>query len=378
MQEKMSNIPDHTSRGHAEFSPSSLKYVAGCAGFKSTSGTNAAAEKGTRIHEALEIRDPSALHDEEELEIYEQIVKDEDEFNKSIFGESEFEEMNEIQVTVDLGPTATWGTCDRFLVKGDKAIMADYKTGISVIDSPRSNWQAKAYTLGAFQAFPEVEEIIFVFYIPVRNEVLHETFTRDDIAGLTEQLKDVILKGEEIRPKWDNGAPELDELSPSVNCRFCMFEDRCPACGAVAVKVAQRLSMLPEEGVDISNPDDPEVLEQLWVVAKIVSNWATRIKSKAVEVAKAGKQFPTLQLKSMGASRSCSDNKKLIEIAEKYSLSPEEIIDTVRMPLGSIAKEVSKKAPDGEKGQAAQDFLAELEQQDIISYSETRYTLSEK
>lgn len=163
MQEKMSNIPDHTSRGHAEFSPSSLKYVAGCAGFKSTSGTNAAAEKGTRIHEALEIRDPSALHDEEELEIYEQIVKDEDEFNKSIFGESEFEEMNEIQVTVDLGPTATWGTCDRFLVKGDKAIMADYKTGISVIDSPRSNWQAKAYTLGAFQAFPEVEEIIFVF-----------------------------------------------------------------------------------------------------------------------------------------------------------------------------------------------------------------------
>ena len=40
--------------------------------------------------------------------------------------------------------------------------MADYKTGVSPIDSPRDNWQAKAYTLGAFQAFPEVEEIIFV------------------------------------------------------------------------------------------------------------------------------------------------------------------------------------------------------------------------
>lgn len=44
---------------------------------------NAAAEKGTRIHEALEVRDPSALHDEEELEIYEQIVQEEDSFNKS-------------------------------------------------------------------------------------------------------------------------------------------------------------------------------------------------------------------------------------------------------------------------------------------------------
>ena len=33
----MTETPDHGSRGHAEFSPSSLKYVAGCAGYKSTS-----------------------------------------------------------------------------------------------------------------------------------------------------------------------------------------------------------------------------------------------------------------------------------------------------------------------------------------------------
>jgi len=374
----MSEAPDHGSRGHAEFSPSSLKYVAGCAGYESTSGTNAAAEKGTRIHEALEVRDPSALHDEEELEIYEKIVKAEDEFNKSIFKDGGFEEMNEIQVHVDLGDTSTWGTCDRFLVNGNKAIMADYKTGVSPIDSPRDNWQAKAYTLGAFQAFPEVEEIIFVFYIPVRDEVLHDSFTRDDIAGLTKQLKDVILEGEKIRPKWATGSPELEELSPSVNCRFCKYEDRCPACGAIAVQVVERLSMLPDEDVDINDPDDPQVLEQLWVVAKIVSNWATKIKAKAVDVAKKGGEFPTLRLKSMGSTRTCSDNKKLIEIAEKYSLTPEEIIDTVRMPLGAIAKEVSKKAPDGEKGQAAHEFLQELEDEEIISFSEKRYTLSEK
>ena len=83
----MSETPDHTNRDHAEFRPSSLKYVAGCAGYDGRSGTNAAAEKGTRIHEALEVRDPSALHDEEELEIYEQIVQEEDSFNKSFFGD---------------------------------------------------------------------------------------------------------------------------------------------------------------------------------------------------------------------------------------------------------------------------------------------------
>ena len=198
----MSNTPDHSERDHAPFSPSSLKYVAACAGYEGRSGTSAAAEKGTRIHEeALEVRDPSALHDEEEIEIYDKIVLEEAQFNNTIFGSREsFEEMNEIQVHVDLGDTSTWGTCDRFLVSKTKAVMADYKTGISPIDTPKENWQAKAYTLGAFQAFPEIDEIIFVFYIPVRGEVLYDTFTRDDVPTLTEELSSVILKGKRYAP----------------------------------------------------------------------------------------------------------------------------------------------------------------------------------
>ena len=374
----MSETPDHTNRDHAEFSPSSLKYVAGCAGYDGRSGTNAAAEKGTRIHEALEVRDPSALHDEEELEIYEQIVQEEDSFNKSFFGDLEYEELNEIQVHVDLGDTSTWGTCDRFLVAGDKAVMADYKTGISLIDSPRDNWQAKAYTLGAFQAYPDVQEITFVFYIPVRNEVLHDTFTRDDIAGLTKQLTEVIKRGEKIRPKWDGGSPDLEELAPSVNCRFCKHEEHCPACGAIAVEVASRLSMLPSKDIDIENTEDPVVLEQLWVVAKVVTNWATRIKQKAVDLAKEGLEFPSLRLKSMGSPRKCVNNKKLMEIAEQYDLPQKEVLELARLPISAIATEVGRRAPKGEKGQASKDFLAALDDEDILVSSEKRYTLSEK
>jgi len=147
----MSNQPDHQSRGHAEFSPSSLKYVAACAAYQGRDGTSAAAEMGTRIHEALEVFDPSALHNEEELAIYEQIVEMEQDFMTN-FGDIA-EELNEIQVEVALDGTETWGTCDRFLILkgGDRAVMADYKTGISIIDPPDKNWQAKAYTCGAFQ-----------------------------------------------------------------------------------------------------------------------------------------------------------------------------------------------------------------------------------
>ena len=79
----MSHQPDHANRGHAEFSPSALKYLAGCPGFQGHDGTSSAAEKGTRIHEALEIRNPSALLDEEEHNLYTQIVAMEDSFVKT-------------------------------------------------------------------------------------------------------------------------------------------------------------------------------------------------------------------------------------------------------------------------------------------------------
>ena len=121
------------------------------------------AEKGTRIHEALEIRDPSALHNEEELEIYEQICKDEEAFMKEIIGDEEYVEHNEMLAYVQLNGTSTWGTCDRLIIYGDKAIMGDYKTGISTIDSPRDNWQAKAYTLGAFQSLRISKRLLLYF-----------------------------------------------------------------------------------------------------------------------------------------------------------------------------------------------------------------------
>ena len=372
----MSNTPDHSERDHAPFSPSSLKYVAACAGYEGRSGTSAAAEKGTRIHEALEVRDPSALHDEEEIEIYDKIVLEEAQFNNTIFGSEEFEEMNEIQVHVDLGDTSTWGTCDRFLVSENKAVMADYKTGISPIDTPKENWQAKAYTLGAFQAFPDVDEIVFVFYIPVRGEVLYDTFTRDDVPTLTEELSSVILKGEKIRPKWEEGTPDLDELTPTVNCRFCKYEDKCPSLGGLAIKIASKVAEDSIPDVDIENPEDPETLEKLWNIAKIVANWSDRIKKKAVAVAKEGTEFPSLSLRSMGSTRSCLDNKKLINIAGEFDLDKEEVLNTAKFPLSKIAKMVGSTAQEGEKMQKANDFLDALESADIIDISQERFTLS--
>ena len=378
----MTETPDHASRGHHPHSPSSLKYKHACAGYTSREGSSAAAEKGTRIHEALEVRDPSALHDEEEVSIYEEIVKEEAAFLDS-FTKGSYTEQNEVMLDVELDGTSTYGTCDRLILVGeDQAILADYKTGISVIDEPRDNWQAKAYTVGAFQRYPHLQTIQFVFYVPVRNQTLTGEFKREELPQLIEELSNVIKRAEEVAPKWEDGAPPLSDLSPNVNCRFCAYEDKCPALGGLAIEVASRVAEGSVPDGDIENPEDPETMEKLWMVAKIVSNWASRIKSKAVEMAKDGVEYPSLRLRSMGRTRKCNDNAKLLEIASQIIDTDnteelnKEILELANLPLRKVADTVGSYAEKGEKGQKANDFLDALEKADIVSTSEERHTLS--
>ena len=368
----------HSDRDHAEFSPSSLKYVAGCAGYHGREGTNAAAEKGTRIHEALEIEDTSNLESEEEISIYQQIMEEEEAFlaNYAQKGRSQVEDHKEIQLTVELEGTSTWGTCDRLTIFSDStAIQADYKTGISMIDPPEKNWQAQAYTVGTFQKFPELKEITFVFFIPVRNETLFHTFTREDIPVLVRKLSEAIKQGEAVRPKWDNGTPELSDLTPTVNCRFCRHENACPALGGLVVSVAKKINpQLPD--VDIDSTEDPEVVEQLWVIAKMVSNWADSLKKRAVDMAKDGTEFPSLRLKNMGATKRVSDNGALVEIAEQFGLDTDEVMEAANIPLGKLSKAVGDKASKGDRKRISQEFVDACEEAGIVTTSQARHTLT--
>jgi len=368
--------PNHKDRGHAEFSPSSLKYVAKCPAYEGRSGTSAAAEKGTRIHEALEIFDPSALHDEEELEIYEAIVKMEKDFLSNFSAIAE--EHNEIQVDVDLTGTKTFGTCDRFLILegGKTAIMADYKTGISIIDPPHKNWQSKAYVVGAFQLFPDIDQIDFVFYVPMHDACLHSTFYRADLDRLVEELSEVIRNGERVRPKWKTGTPAFDDCNPSDNCRFCKHEDRCPALGYMAVDIKNKFTDSLSD-IDPNALDDPEQLPKLFQIAKIVENWAQTVKAKAKQHMLDGDELVGLKLRSMGQSKKCSDNETLVKLAKQFGVESDMLIDEASFPLTKIAKIVAEQAPKEKRKEKMQIFLDACEDAGIVEKSPMRYSVVE-
>ena len=366
---------NHADRGHAEFSPSSLKYCAGCSGYHGREGTNEAAEMGTRIHEAIEILDPSNLQSEEEVSIYEEIVADQEQYLTNYSELQLTESFAEVVLDIELQGTSTFGTCDSLHIYDKVGVLADYKTGISKIDTPKENYQAKAYTVGCFQRFPQLERIDFVFFIPQRNEILIDTFKREELEDIIDDLSNVILNAERVRPKWDKGTPALEALTPTVNCRFCRYEDVCPALGGLVVDVAKKIDpSLPD--VDFDSTEDPQIIEQLWVISKIVSNWADKFKKRAVDLAKDGAEFPTLRLKNMGSTKKVTDNQTLIEIAQEFGLSKEEIIEEVNLPLSKIAKAVSQKADKGQKKKIQDKFIDQCNSVGIVEVSPPRHTLS--
>lgn len=366
---------NHTDRGHAEFSPSSLKYVAQCAGYQGKSGNSAASEMGTRIHEALEVRDPSALHNEEEVEIYDQIVEMETEF-MSNFG-TVTQELNEIQVTVELIGTETWGTCDRLLIIGDgsEAVMADYKTGISIIDPPDKNYQAKAYTIGAFQKYPKLQKIVFVFYVPQHNQSLHHTFNRSDLPSLVQELSTVVTTAERVRPKWKKGTMDIDDCTPSQYCRFCKHEDSCPSLGGLSIAVAKRIdSTLPD--VDLTDLENTDRLAELYHISKIVENWAAAVKERTLAALKNGEPLDGLKLRSMGKVKSITDNATLVEIAKECGIEMDEILSIANFPLGKMAKAVGSLGVGKNKKEKEEKFLDACQDAGIVALSDERFTIA--
>lgn len=378
-----SGMPDHSDRAHAVFGPSSLKYYSKCAGYHGRDGTNPAAEMGTRIHEALEVRDPSALQSELEQELYERMLKDELEVFEQLFnGSASVTTLREQRLVLDLPTVKTpvFGTADIVAHDGPIGLSLDYKSGVSKIDEVRDNWQAKAYTVGMFQMFPFLERIHFVFLIPQRNELLTDYFTRDELPRLVEEISAVIRIAEATRPKWDSGAPDIEELGPSTNCRFCRHEDTCPALGAVAVAVARKYNPLgiPDGPIDSTNLDDPQTIGKLYVVAKILEEWASGVKRKAVLLAESGVEFDELKLRSLGSLKKTIDNNGLVLLAQEHGLSQDEIIAAANISLSQMSEAIGAKAARGRKTSAIRSFEEDAIDSGVVEVGPPRHTLSSK
>jgi hypothetical protein len=379
----MTTTPDHSERPHAEFGPSSLKHVHACAGWQSRGGTNDAAEMGTRIHEAVEILDPSALHNEKEVEIYNKLIEDMEaalQYLRDKAGE-EPTIHQEILLKMGLNGCETFGTADIVAVAGCFAVLHDHKTGIGQVDAPPKNWQSKAYAVGVFQQFPEIQTIFASFSLPQRNELLIGEYSRDRLPEYIEELSLVILAGERVRPKWtDRSVPDLDDLEISSGCQYCLHRDRCPALGHTAIEIVKRSKpdVLPEGTLISEDIDDLDALAKLYVVATIVEKWADGIRAKAVQKAKEGFELPGLRLKSMGATKVVVDKALFYEYVNELGIDQSDILDLVQIPVAKIRDLYASKAPKGKKTEWSRSFELRLEAEELLERGTERFTLTQE
>jgi hypothetical protein len=278
---------DDSGQAHATFAPSSLSNFEKCPGFRNRSegGVGAeSAERGTRIHKALEKDSIDDLTDEKEKGLA-QIFKD---YIDSVIQENlptlPAIDRREVRLTMDLGGgLKTFGTCDRLLIYGSLGRMFDYKTGFREVADAETNAQAWCYVLGAFEKYPELETIEFTFLVPNRDEVLFHTFKRGDLPDIRLRLNTIIRRAMAI--DWSKPV-DPDKLSPQPSlCEYCQYQASCPALAAKALKVGAALSPgLPVPDSVLIDPKRPEDIPHLLRLAPLLEAWAKGVREEALRL----------------------------------------------------------------------------------------------
>ena len=365
---------------HAKRGPSSLKMYAACPSYKPRGGTNPAAEMGTRIHEALETGVWTTLSDFEQM--LAQLCQD---AKDSILKRHEMSAdtadfYEEIRLTMDLGEgITTFGTSDFLAVKGTQAVKIDYKTGKGYIDPVLENWQAKAYTVGAFQKFPELDAVHFYFIVPQRDEILYGEFKRDDLHTMVAELRSVMVAANTAEDLWENaetgkGQVPLRITNPTDKvCNYCSNVQHCPAIQEKAFEIVSRYAgddfTLPEN-LHASEEDSPDYLATLLRIAPIVEEWAKSVKHHAQQKAiEDGVEIPGYEIREQKSVRKISDVLAAYGVLQDKGIELDDFLAALNgsLPIGKFEDLIASTALKGSKKSTVTEALRELHAANAIT-----------
>lgn len=350
-----SETPDHSKRAHAEHSPSSLKMFEICPSYGKREGTNPIAERGTKIHEALESGDLTMLQDPEAQAIaqkcfdYVQLILES--LPKS------FVAYDEEMLHMDLGGgESTFGTCDvlRYFPEQKYALLIDYKTGYGAVEDAEINTQAWAYVIGAFQKLPDVEKIDFYFLIPNRDEVSFATFNRSQLPEMQLRLQTIIKRAKDGK---------IFNPQPGV-CDYCGRQATCKALAEKALLIANRYTegfKLPKNTAHIEDIDDPTTLAMLLKLAPIMESWAEGVKKYAMSKAlEEGWEIPGYRLTERKTPRVITSALVAYESVKDTVSLTDFLAACSKVSVPELEKNFAESVPRGKKGQAKQELVDRL------------------
>lgn len=364
---------------HAEYNPSSLGMFEKCPGYRNREGTTDQADKGTRIHTALEKNTIGDLPEDERP-----LAKQCQDFIDGIIADRlpalpDFD-YREIKLAMDLeGGISTFGTCDRLISYGSFAYMIDYKSGYRFITDASQNAQAFAYVIGAFQRFRHLEEIEFYFLIPNRDQISFHRFKRSDLPEMKLRLNTIIRRAmvaDYVSGKNFNPQPEL--------CEYCAMQAICPKIAEKSLLVAARLAdglELPVSNiVDKARPDD---IPKLLRLAPLVEAWAAGVREAALKLnLEDGLEIPGFKRQERKIPRSLNSVWGAWKaIKDKTTISLEDFLSAcskVSIPkLETLAQDAVTSTKRGAKKEARMSLENTLRHAQLMNEGGVIYYLRE-
>lgn len=337
---------------HAKHSPSSLGYKETCPAFRNRGTTNAAAEEGTMLHEALEKDDYSGLTEEQAFLCG--LCRD--------FRDGELAKLDNPEqyreLKLDIADGLTYGTADFVAVSGTKAVVMDWKFGSGEIEPANTNAQGCAYALGVLEKFPQVEELELHFVQPRREYISSHTYMRADVPVMRMRINTIIRRA---------NARNREE-HPGMQCCYCKKQATCAALRQIALPIASRYAGLaiPEE-LHPSNVTSPETMARCLDCAKVLKEWIDSVNFYAMDMAANGTEIPGYKVVSRKGRRTIPDALAAFG-AVRDKMTAEQFIECCgSVGIDALVEKLSADAPRGQKQKTKDDAVSRLTEEGIIT-----------
>jgi Protein of unknown function (DUF2800) len=378
---------------HAKYGPSGAKNRRICRGHRGMPGSSEASEQGDRLHAVCE-------HDGDEEAAAASYLKNKGKQWVDLTPE-EWEWVNtaleyvrnipsSAQLTeykVNLTPLGfegmDFGTADLIKIQSSDTIhMVDYKFGWGAIDDVEGNDQFIIYALGLFANMPDVQTINVHMVQPKLNVVDQHTFTRADVPFLHESIKQVHDEVVAFERTKDLSLLKVDP----INCERCRHQGSCPKWHELGIATAEVVNensltkyeepknqlipgMIPDlinQSWDVTSADPVRVAQFLACVPAFEA-FLSKFKKFALEVNNQVGELPGFSVVSTaGKSELISPVDVVKVVSEKFDLTPNEIIGTMKPSLTELKTLVSSKAPRGDKAKHAEAVVEALSDNGLI------------
>ena len=313
---------------HAKYSPSQLGSLEKCACYiNNPHRDSSAADAGTRLHKAVESNNLDLCDNEAEEDAVFSCWGYQDSFRPEYPSEASHEYRE-----LGVGRGVTAGKLDWVIMSGPKADMVDWKFGRNAVAPAAVNVQIQTYTVGLFEAFPDLQEIRSSIVCPFQEggSSFH-TFKREDCTWIMDRVAAIVASCEDVN-KVETPHPDT--------CEFCGRKAECKALGTVALTVSRNIGLPMPIEFEPGRLVLPQDRAKAQLLSIILEDWAKQVRRYNTKaVVEDGIEVPGFELRSRTPSVEILNIVQIVEYLT--SVAGLELSETLQACTLSIPKIVT-------------------------------------